>query len=161
MDINHTAESQHEDEQLDDALLPNTSDSSKRHTDFQQHLTDFEATAETNPEPIGRALTYIIADTLAITAMLGDAIKQASPGTPATLDDVARVNGPLNDFFRANRQVDRYANLQLRMEEARAREAKAGQARRSGGFMPAVRRGAGRNRAGHPSTRADAALRSR
>ena len=94
MDINHTAESQLEDEQLDDTLLPNTSDSSKRHADFQQHLADFEATADMNSQPIGRALTFVVADTLAITAMLGDAIKQAMPRTPATLDDVDRVKGP-------------------------------------------------------------------
>jgi hypothetical protein len=144
MDINHTTESQYEDEQLDDALALDTSNSSKRRADFRQHLADFEATAETNPEPIGPALTYIVSDTLEITATLADAIKQALPATP-TLDDVERVKGLLNDFFRANRQVDRYANLQLRLEEARAREAEARQAKRADGLMPAVRRTAGRN----------------
>ena len=144
MDFNHTTNSLHDDEQLDDALVPETSNPSKRRADFQQHLADFEASAETNSEPIGPALTYTTADMLAITAMLGDAIKQAMPETP-TLDDFDRVKGPLNDFFRANRQVDRYANLQLRRAEARAREADASQTKRSGRFMPAVRRGAGGN----------------
>ena len=48
-------------------------------------------------------------------------------------------------FLPRNRQLDRYANLQLRMEEAAHREADGDQTRRSGRFVPAVRSGAGRN----------------
>ena len=144
MDFQHTVDSQDEDAQLNDALTPEPTDASEHRAAFQRHLADYEAAAETNADPIGQALSHIIADTMEITATLGDAIKQALPTAVATLDDLEQVKSPLNDFFRASRQVDRFANFQLRLQQERMREAEARQAKRSAGFLPAVPGG------GHP-----------
>lgn len=132
------------DEQLDDSLRQEITVSSQRYAAFEQQLADFEATADSNPSPIGRPLTFVIANTMDIAVKMGDMIRNSLPETP-TIDDLERHQGKLNDYFKATRQVDRFANLELRMEEMRLRSADARQTNRSGGCRPGVQRGGSRH----------------
>jgi len=132
MEINHTPESEYEDEQLDGVLSPNTAARAKRHADFEQDLADFEADTKPNSDPLERMIKYVVSDTLTIALICGDAIKEAFP-SGAKLEEINRAKGPFNDFFRATRQIERYANLQARFDEGRRHEAEVNRVARPGG----------------------------
>jgi hypothetical protein len=132
MDLEHTQESQDADALLDNSLAQETTGSTDRQAAFMQQLADFEATAETNSSPLGGALVLVLADTMIMSRMLSDAVRRALPETPE-LDDLERVKGPMNDFFKAARQIDRFANIGLRSIESCSRSADARQTKRADG----------------------------
>jgi hypothetical protein len=91
----------------------------ERRTAFQQCIDDYENTADSNPDELGRALTYVVGELLSVTGSVGNTLTEFFQRGPAKIEDVKEVEKPLDCFLKLTRQIDRYTNLELRIEEVR------------------------------------------
>ena len=75
----------------------------------------------------------MISDLLSLGGSMGEALKQSLPNTQSTVADFEQIDSRINRYLQVTRQVDRYANLELRTEEACMRKLNETQANHSKG----------------------------
>jgi hypothetical protein len=82
-------------------------------------LDEFEATGAEKTDPLQALLTFTSADLLNVAFLLGDAVKSTLGTGPVTEESARQGQAVLNDYLRVTRQVDRFTQLELRIESAR------------------------------------------
>jgi hypothetical protein len=107
---------------LDDA----TTEPPQGRTARQQRLEEFEMAGLDKPDHLEALLVCGTADLIDIAFMVGAVVKGSLAAAPATADTVQNIEPALNDLLRVTRQIDRFAQLELRLasERKQAHEAR-------------------------------------
>jgi hypothetical protein len=141
----HNAEEQSSDEALNAHLAGVGPDHPGSSHDVRlERLNEYESAGGDKPDPLQALLTFTSADLMHVAFKLGDALKSTLGTAPVTGESVRQAQPVLNDYLRVTRQVDRYTQLELRLEQARIRaedeRKRAKSTKLSGHFQQSPRR---------------------
>src|SRR5687767_11929883 len=115
MDIEHTADSEIADEELDHSLTSDDGDNGKRQLELKHQLAAYEESGGRDFSLLMGPVANLTATAVEITAGFGNAIKVNLAETNGTLEDFEQIKEPLNHYFKASRQVVGYVDIVKRI----------------------------------------------
>ena len=127
MDTEQTAESPADDTLLNKQILEESAEVSEpeeSHSLRRKRVAEYESVGLEKLDPLEACLAAINADLIRISFSLGDVIQQSLATETATAETVRRVEATLNNQLRVTRQIDRFAQLEVRAAEARLEAAR-------------------------------------
>ena len=115
MDSNHT-ESAAAPPVSQQAVIPSMSDA---HEARLRCVLDYQHNSLAKPNALEANLGSINSGLLRICICLDEAIVQATENGPCTVERVQNMLPAIDTYLRVTRQIDRFANLEARINEAR------------------------------------------
>ena len=126
MNADQPADDPHYDGLDDENVLQDASDIGEPQDDTARErknarIDEYEMAALKKYDPLAACLGSLTADLMHISSALGDAIKTTLAAGPNDLESVRRIAAALNDQLRVTRQIERFAQLEVRAAETRQR----------------------------------------
>lgn len=88
-----------------------------------QRVADYQSGAAARPDPLEANLGLINGGLMRIGLAIDEAVTRALAKTPITIEQLDRMRPTIEMYLRITRQVDRFAQLELKCRVATAREA--------------------------------------
>lgn len=88
-----------------------------------QRVADYQSDAAALPDPLRANLALMNAGLLRIGQAIDEAVDQALRDGPTTIEQLDRLRPTIEMYLRITRQVDRFAQLELKTREVDSREA--------------------------------------
>jgi hypothetical protein len=120
METENTSECQEADALLNDALAESSAgvDTVSREQRLMNAL-EYQAEALSRESKRDACLGALNAGLARMAIRLEEAIEEALAGGPVTLERIRQIEPVLNDHLRVTRQIDRFAQFEMRVEEKR------------------------------------------
>lgn len=88
-----------------------------------QRVADYQSDAAALPDPLRANLGLMNAGLMRIGQAIDEAVDQALRDGPTTIEQLDRLRPTIEMYLRITRQVDRFAQLELKTREVDSREA--------------------------------------
>ena len=91
----------------------------ERHDARPIRVRDFQASSLAKDDPLEANLGSINSGLMRVALLMDEAIEEAIPCGPRMIESVKRMLPEIESYLKITRQVDRFAQLEVRIAEAR------------------------------------------